>query len=121
MKLIRNSTSLIKVTVTIPANAEDSNSISTIKKPIFGYSPMQYVLTYVEIPIGKADDKVALLAGNNRNTLHAIRKDGTEIEVQNGDVIDPVITFGKPYIAVRNMAETPETEALEIVLTLSQI
>ncbi len=120
MKLIQSSTSIITVKVTVPDGTDTSNSISTIKRPMVGYAPMQYVLTSVEIPSGTLGNKVTVLGGNTRDTLHTLQKDGESIEVANGDIINPVITFGRPYIAVKGDAAASGDD-VEVTLTLSQI
>ena len=120
MEIIQNNSSLVKITVTVPEGTQQSNAVSTIIKTVDGYPSEQYVLSAVLIPDGKLSDSVILLGGLTADTLHELQQESSTIAVTNADVISPIITFGRPYIAVKG-ATAASGDDVEVQLILSRI
>ena len=118
MELIQNNTSLVKLTVTVPDGGQQSNAVSTIIKAVDGYPAGQYVLSAVLIPDGALNNSVTLMGGLTKDTIHELQQEGSPIAVTNADVISPIITFGRPYIAVKGaMAAAGGDVEVELILS----
>lgn len=82
------------------ANGETTTAPLALSIPTAGsYGGKPYTLRLVQAP--SVTGTITLMAGFDPEALIEVTKDGSGIEITPGEVLDPITTWGLPYIALK--------------------
>lgn len=130
-EFIQGSLKYLKTSVTIPSGSTDSNIISLFQEqgvrdpnnpsnPIntFGLGKGKYILSNLDLPDDFDGTSVTPLIGITSDRVYTAKDGAVDIQLENGSVIDQVITEGSVVFGLR--ADTPQTTSTEITVVLTR-
>lgn len=96
---INNDPSLRLATLII-ASGQTTTQPLALSMPLAGsFDNKPFTMRLVDAP--GTTGTLTLMAGHNPEALAEVTKDGSAIEITPGEVLDPITTWGLPYVAIK--------------------
>lgn len=111
---INNDPSIRHAALTIAAGATTTETLPLSIKTAGSFDNKPYCLRLIEAP--QLTGTLTLLAGSDQGDLIDVTKDGSPIEITPGEVLDPITSWGLPYIALKASEAQAEERTIHVII-----
>lgn len=114
---INNDPTIRLAELVIPTGADTSEPLALSISTAGSFANKPYCVRLVQHT--NVTGTITLLAGSAPEALTEVTKDGSPIEITPGEVLEPITTWGLPFIALK--ASEAQSEQRTIHLILAQL